>query len=45
MLGWLPHRPLVDPAVAVLLGNVAAGSHWTFAAPHEAPTVTFPPRP
>ena len=42
VLRLLPYRPLADPAIAVLLGNVATGTHWTFAHPHRAAVLTVP---
>jgi ADP-ribose pyrophosphatase YjhB (NUDIX family) len=42
VLRRLPYRPLADPAIAVLLGEVATGTHWTFAHPHRAAVLTAP---
>lgn len=36
----LPYRPLAEPAVAVLTGTAADGTHWHFASPEADPVVT-----
>ena len=37
----LPYRPLADPAVALLGGDVEPGGHWAYADPESDPTLTF----
>jgi 8-oxo-dGTP diphosphatase len=38
----LPYRPLSEPAVAVLGGQVEAGGHWAYSDPRSEPVLTFP---
>lgn len=40
LLRSLPYRPLVYPALAVLTGAAADGTHWEFASPEADPVVT-----
>lgn len=43
LLRSLPYRPLADPAVAVLTGAAAAGTHWDFTDPDADPIVSRRP--
>jgi 8-oxo-dGTP diphosphatase len=40
LLRSLPYRPLAEPALALLTGATAAGTHWEFASPEADPVVT-----
>lgn len=40
----LPYRPLSEPAVALLDGQVEEGGHWFYSRPDADPVVTFSPR-
>ncbi len=43
LLRSLPYRPLAEPAIAVLTGAAATGTHWEFASPDADPVVSsFP---
>jgi 8-oxo-dGTP diphosphatase len=42
VLRELPYRPLSEPAVAFLGGQVEKGGHWAYSDPDSEPTVTFP---
>ena len=40
LLRLLPYRPLWEPAVAILSGEVEAGAHWDYVGPQAPPVVT-----
>jgi 8-oxo-dGTP diphosphatase len=40
LLRVLPYRPLWEPAVAILSGEVEAGAHWDYVDPQAPPVVT-----
>jgi len=41
LLRGLPYRPLWEPAVAILSGEVQAGAHWEYPDPQASPVVTY----
>lgn len=43
LLRLLPYRPLAEPALAVLTGEAAPGTHWDFATPEADPVVSTLP--
>jgi ADP-ribose pyrophosphatase YjhB (NUDIX family) len=40
LLADLPYRPIVEPALASLLGKAGNGAHWSYDAPDAIPVVT-----
>jgi 8-oxo-dGTP diphosphatase len=42
VLRQLPYRPLSEPSVALLRGDVETGCHWAYPGPDAPPIVTFP---
>ncbi len=44
MLRELPYRPLSEPAMALLVGHVQPGAHWSYSHPTMDPVVTYLPR-
>ena len=42
LLRELPYRPLSEPAVALLGGQVRPGGHWAYSGPESEPALTYP---
>lgn len=42
LLSELPYRPLSEPSVALLTGQVEPGAHWAYPDPEGEAVVTFP---
>ncbi|HET7071976.1 MAG TPA: hypothetical protein VFI40_14220, partial [Nocardioides sp.] len=40
LLRELPYRPLSEPALSILEGQVEPGAHWAYSDPRSRPSVT-----
>ena len=40
LLRQLPYRPLSEPAVAILTGQISVGAHWAYSDPAAEPSIT-----